>query len=341
MNVLPYKDLVARLRTLGLTKGQVGALMPDWWDAAAANSSAGAWEFVLMVSRRLGLDAVALAGGEVRRLGAVSTPRFKHTARVSSEDLGPASLIASALANAIVAATPPKPAIGRLTPVQVREAMISSGASRVDFDALLEFAWQRGIPVIPLPHLPNGVKKMDAAALRVGARPVIVIARRNESKAWLSFILAHELGHILLGHVPENGSIVEGSIHDTAAFEAESQLDVQEREANDFAHAVLGGEPADAVVSQWSARASEMQLVDHALAAASTLRTAPGQLILRYAFLTRRWMQASMALRFMADDVDAQSALVNRLRQEIDTAQIGDDMQDFVEKVTGIAARTV
>ena len=339
MNVLPYKDLVARLRTVGLTKGQVGALMPDWWDTAAANSTAGAWEFVLMVSRRLGLDAVALASGEVCRLGEVSAPRFKHTVRVSSEDLGPASLIASALAKAIVAATPPKPATGRQTPAQVREAVLAAGAARVDFDALLDFAWQRGIPVIPLPHLPNGVKKMDAAALRVGKRPAIVIARRNESKAWLSFILAHELGHILLGHVPENGSIVEGSIHDTAAFEAESQLDLQEREANDFAHAVLGGEDADVVVSQWTPRASEMQLVDAALAAAPALRTAPAQLILRYAFLTRRWVQASMALRFMADDVDAQGALVNRLSQEIDTAQLGDDLQEFVEKVTGITAR--
>ena len=341
MNVLPYKDLLVRLRTLGLTKGQVGALMPDWWDGTAADSSAGAWEFVLMVSRRLGLDAVALAGGEVRRLGEVSAPRFKHTARVSSDDLGPASLIAGALAKAIVAATLRKPVVGRLSPDQVRESILAGGAARVDFDALLNFAWQRGVPVIPLPHLPNGIKKMDAAALRVGERPAIVISRRNESKAWLSFILAHELGHILLGHVPENGSIVEGSIHDTAAFEAESQLDVQEREANDFAHAVLGGEAADAVISRWNPRASEMELVDSALAAASKLRTAPGQLILRYAFLTRRWAQAAMALRFMADDVDAQGAVVNRLSQEIDTARIGDDLQDFVEKVTGIVARAV
>jgi hypothetical protein len=338
MNVLPYKELIARLRTLGLTKGQVGALLPEWWDGTAATSSTEAWEFVLMVSRRLGLDAIALAGGEIRRLGEVSAPRFKHTARVSSDELRPASLIASALAKAIVAATPRKLKVGRLTSTQVRDAVLASGAARVDFDALLDFAWRNGIPVIPLPHLPNGVKKMDAAALRIGERPAIVIARRNDSKAWLSFILAHELGHILLGHVPENGSIIEGSIHDTAAFDAESQMDSQEHEANDFAHAILGGSAADALVARWSQHASEMQLVDYALAAATTLHTAPGQLILRYAFLTHRWKQGAMALRFIADDVDAQSALIKRLRLEIDTANIGDDLQDFVEKVTGIAA---
>jgi hypothetical protein len=339
MNVLPYKDLVSSLRAVGLTKGQVGALMPEWWDVSSTHSAAGAWEFALMISRRLGLDAVALASGDVRRLDEVSEPRFKHTVRVSSEDLGPASLIAGALAKAIVAATPSRPTDGWRTAKQVREAVLSSGAERVDFDALLDFSWQQGIPVIPLPHLPNGLKKMDAAALRVGQRSAIVIARRNESKAWLSFILAHEIGHIMLGHVPENGSIVEGSITDTAAFEAESQLDTQEREANDFAHAVLGGAAADAEVSQWSPRASDMQLVDAALMVARDLRTAPGQLILRYAFLTRRWAQAQIALRFMADDVDAQGALIRRLSREVDTGQIGDDLQEFVEKVTGIVTR--
>jgi hypothetical protein len=339
MTVLPYKDLVARLRSIGLTKSQVGALMPDWWDSAAAASAAGTWEFVLMISRRLGLDAVALAGGEVRALGNVSAPRFKHTARVSSDDLEPASRIATALANAIVAAAPPTSRIGGLTAAQVRDAVLAAGAARVDFDALLAFTWGLGIPVIPLPHLPTGVKKMDAAALRVGDRPAIVIARRNDSKAWLSFILAHELGHILLGHVPENGSIIEGSLQDTSAFDAESQLDVQEREANAFAHAVLGGGDTDLAVGQWSPRASEMELLDAAMSAAPALRAAPGQLILRYAFLTRRWKEAAIALRFLADDVDAQGTLLSRLSDEIDTSRIGDDLQDFVEKVTGIAAR--
>lgn len=340
MTVLPYRDLVSRLRAIGLTKAQVGALMPSWWDAAAAVSGAGAWEFVLLISRRLGLDAVALAQGEVRPLGAVSEPRFKHTARVTAEDLGPASRIAAALAKAIVAAMPARaPAHQVSTPTQVREAILSSGATRVDFDSLLAFAWQQGIAVIPLPNLPKGVKKMDAAALRVDGRPVIVIARRNDSKAWLSFILAHELGHLLLGHVPENGSIVEGSIHDTATFEAESQLDTHEREANAFAHAVLAGDRADAVVRNWSPRATMTQLVDLAMSTAPNLQTAPGQLILRYAFLNQRWVESAMALKFLADDVDAQGALVAKLATEIDTGEIGDDLQEFVEQITGISRR--
>jgi hypothetical protein len=340
MTVLPYRDLVTRLKSLGLSKAQVGALMPSWWDDTAAATGAGAWEFALLISRRLGLDAVALARGEVRPLGEVSEPRFKHTARVTPEELGPAARIAAALAKAIVAAMPERaPVHADTTAAQVREAILSSGAGRIDFDSLLNFAWQQGIAVIPLPNLPKGVKKMDAAALRVDGRPVIVISRKSDSKAWLSFILAHELGHLLLGHVPDNGSIVEGSIQDTAKFEAESQLDVHEREANAFAHAVLAGDRADAAVRTWSPRANMLDLVELASAAAPPLHSAPGQLILRYAFLNQAWAEAAMALRFLADDVEAQDALITRLGAEIDTGGIGDDLQEFVEQVTGISRR--
>lgn len=339
MTILPYKELVALLRTIGLTKGQVRALMPSWWDAAAATSPAGTWEFALMISRRLGLDAVSLAGGDVRPTGNASTLRFKHTVRISAKDLQPASRIAAALANAIVAAASPSPPVPKMSADQVKAAVLATGAHRVDFDALLAFAWSIGVPVIPLPNLPSGVKKMDAAALRVNNRQVIVISKRNDSKAWLSFILAHELGHVLLGHVPQSGAIVEGSLRDTATFDAESQMDRQEQQANAFANRVLGGVSADNVVGRWGPHATEMELVDSAISEAPALRTAPGQLILRYAFLNQRWKEAAIALRFLADDVDAQDALVSRLTERIDTARVGDDLQEFVERITGIAAR--
>lgn len=338
MTALPYKELVSRLRTLGLTKAQVHALLPEWWDATAAATPAGAWEFVLMISRRLGLDARALAEGDVRLRTGISAPRFKHTVRVTEADLQPATRIASSLASAVVGAMAAPAGEVRMTPTQVRETILARHA-RVDFDALLGFAWELGIPVIPLPRLPNGVKKMDAAALRADAHPAIVIARKNDSKAWLSFVLAHELGHVLLGHLPHDGAIVEGSLQDTSAFEAESQLDEQELEANAFAHAILGGPAADQAVQAWNRRATMMDLVDLAMEAAGSLKTAPGHLILRYAFLSRRWAESSMALRFIADDMDAQKTLITRMQANVDTRLIGEDLQDFVEQVTGIAAR--
>ena len=337
MNILPYKDIVSRLRPLGLTKTQVRALLPTWWDDDAAQTPAGAWEFAVMIGRRLELDAVALAQGDVRSLQGLSQPRYKHTVRVAETDLVAATRIASSLARAVVGSFPAMPPSARMTAEEAR-AKILSAQPGVDFDGLLAFAWNQSIPVIPLPHLPKGVKKMDAAALRVGGRPVIVIARKNDSKAWLSFVLAHELGHVMRGHLPEDGAIVEGSLQDTAAFDAESQQDAQECEANAFAHHVLSGPQADAVIQRWGTRASPLQLVDAANAAADALQTAPAHLVLRYAFLTRRWVEANVALKFMAEDVNAQQTLVQRMAERIDTRAIGEDLQEFVEQITGVSA---
>lgn len=82
-----------------------------------------------------------------------------------------------------------------------------------------------------------------------------------------------------------------------------------------------------------------IELASEAASASDTLACAPGHLLLRYAFLTHRWPEARMALRFHAEDMDAQVALIDRMSSELDASQVGDDMQDFVENVTGISAR--
>lgn len=325
------------LRTVGLTKSQVAAILPAWWEPEVAHSESGLWETALLLGRRLSLDASALLQGDIRQTTDASPPRFKHTARVTPEQLTPVTLIASSLAKAVVGAMLPHEPLGRPSALSICQELLASADAKIDFDTLLGHCWNRGIPVIPLPNLPKGVRKMDAAAIKVGSRPVIVIALRNDSKAWLSFLLAHELGHLCLGHVADNTAIVEGSLRDTTEFDAESQLDAQEAEANAFAHALLGGAEADALIARWPAALPAVSLASLALEQARPLRTAAGHLVLRHAFQTHRWAEARMALNFLAEDMDAQSSLIRRMQREIDTAEIAEDLQDYVEQITGVA----
>lgn len=336
MTAANEKQLFATLRSAGLTRAQAVALLPEWWEPSLARTENGMWETILLLSRRLSLDATALSHGDVRRIGAVSDLRFKHTVRFDAESLQAATLIASSLARAVIGALPSSRVPKQLSAKDVRAHLLASG--RVDFDSLLSYCWDLGIPVVPLPHLPKGVKKMDAAALKVGSRPAIVITRKNDSKAWLAFLLAHELGHIALGHVPDDGSIIEGSLQDTVEFDADSQIDQQEIQANEFAHAILGGVEADAVVSQWPANPYPVALAALATEAATALGVAPGQLILRYAFLKHRWQEAQIAMRFLHDDVEAQASLVDGLRSHLDLSLIADDLQGFVGQITGVEA---
>lgn len=339
MTALALNDLYKSLKTVGFTRGQVRSILPDWWEPEMADSAAGVRETALLISRRLNLNAVALLDGRIEGLKEISEPRFKHAVRVSADSLKPATLMAASLAKAIVGAMPQDGSVLPSSAEEVRCELLSGARSRIDFDALLDYCWHHGVPVIPLPNLPKGVRKMDAAAIRVGERPAIIISLRNNSKAWLSFLLAHELGHLCLGHVPAGGALVEGSISDSTEFEAESQHDGQESEANQFAHTLLGGAEADLAIEQWPVIHSPITLATQAMDDADRLRCAPGHLVLRHAFLTRRWPEARNALNFLSDDMDAQSSLVDRLRSEIDTSRIGDDLQEYVEQVTGVGAR--
>ena len=338
MTTPALSEVYKGLREVGLTKGQVGAILPDWWQPEIAVSEAGLWETVVLLGRRLSLDAGSLLQGEIRQTSDVSPPRFKHTVRVTAAQLSAAALIASSLARAILGATPYRGEVGTRDAASVRMQILSDPHVSIDFDSLLQHCWEAGIPVIPLPNLPKGVRKMDAAAIKIGSRPAIIIALRNNSKAWLSFLLAHELGHIYMGHVPDNTAIIEGSIRDSTEFDAESQQDAQEVEANAFAHTLLGGANADGLVSNWPLAMPAVSLASRATDEARALRTAPGHLILRHGFMNHRWPEARMALNFLADDMDAQISLIERMKREIDTASIADDLQDYVEQITGLSS---
>ncbi len=331
-------DVYKGLKEIGFSKSQVRAILPPWWDPEVAASDAGLWETAILLGRRLSLEAEALIEGKIQPCKSVSNPSFKHTARVSSDQLRPASMIASSLARAVLGSMSAMEPIGCMGARSIRAGLLEIPGNRIDFDNLLDFAWGNGIPVLPIPHLPVGIKKMDAAAIKVGNRPAIILALRSNSKAWVSFLLAHELGHIFLGHVPDNGALFEGSLTDTTEFDAQSQLDQQEKSANAFALDLLGGPEADRQVSKWSHAMPAVELAARASVAAAALRTAPGHLVLRHGFMTHSWPEARTALKFLTDDVDAQPTLLSRMKREIDTSAISNDLREYLEQITGIAA---
>lgn len=92
----------------------------------------------------------------------------------------------------------------------------------VTLDSLLEWAWRCGICVIPL----HGQKQFSAAVWTVEDAPVIVLKdSRGLSVYWL-FDLAHELGHIVSGHVDAGGIV------DVDAPKPTTSDDVLEEEAS-------------------------------------------------------------------------------------------------------------
>jgi IrrE N-terminal-like domain len=330
------KEIYAALSPLGIKRAQLRTLLPDWWQESLASTQDGAWEFILLVARTLSLDASALARGEIKRVGAVTSLAYKHSRKADSSQLTGSTLIAASLAQAIVAAMDRPFRAPSRDPLVLHSRVKEVGGGTADFDSLLAFCWESGIAVIPLPYLPVGMKKMDGAALMIGKRPVIIISRRHDSKSWLSFILGHELGHIALGHLAPDSSIIDVALQKESTYAAESSADPQEVQADAFSLAVLGGGNAERAQADWSSRESAVNLAIAARDKAAALGIAPGHLILRYAFRTKRWPEAATALRFLSEDFDAQTGVAAALSAHLKFDELADDLKNLISKVTGV-----
>jgi transcriptional regulator with XRE-family HTH domain len=111
-------------------------------------------------------------------------------------------------------------------PETIRTEVVAE-AGEVTLLALTRWAWSRGVIVLPMAG-----PGFAAAAWYVGHRPVIVQKVAPDLLAYWLFALAHEIGHLALEHVGEEGVV------DLEAPGAENDDD-QEVAANKFALELL------------------------------------------------------------------------------------------------------
>jgi transcriptional regulator with XRE-family HTH domain len=116
-----------------------------------------------------------------------------------------------------------RPGVVPADPSAIRAA-IGAGSASVTLEPLLRWSWENGILVVPMAAKGG----FSAAAWMVGDQPVVVIKEAPDYWAYWVFALAHELGHLALGHVARDGVVDVGSAH-------ESSDDGQEQDANAFA----------------------------------------------------------------------------------------------------------
>lgn len=121
-------------------------------------------------------------------------------------------------------------------PAFVRSQMVDT-SGQVTLESMVEWMWDHGIPVIPL----HGRGGFCAAVLAVGSEPTVIVKETRDHVAYWMFDIAHELGHIALGHVHDSGLVDVDAL--TPAGDASD--DAQENAANDFALALLLDNAAD------------------------------------------------------------------------------------------------
>ncbi len=151
---------------------------------------------------------------KTRQQGPVSRSAIERLARTLSE------LTAEATAA-------PSPSLPE-SAAEIRAEVLGREGTQVSMETLLDWAWGHGVAVVPM----SG-PGFQAAAWYVGERPVVVLKLSHPYRSYWLFALAHELGHLVLGHVDRDEGLVDledpGSLRD----------DAQEQEADHFARDLL------------------------------------------------------------------------------------------------------
>lgn len=318
------KGLLGRLRGIGLPTPYVREfLLPGWWDDEAAANPAGFTEAVWTIARHLGLPAEQLRDPSKE----IALPRrndvqFKLAQGVDEEDVELARILGEQVARfALLGAAH---SAGREDAQAIRTQILEAGAPWVSFGTLLDYCWSVGIPVLHLSKLPT--KKFDGMAVSIEGRPAIVLAS-GKACPWLLFHLAHELGHVMLGH----GTVLDGTID-------EDSTDPQERAANDFAIELITGKVGTRIVpgGRWP-KANDLARV--AQQRGMQLGVDPGHIILNYAHVMSRgtnnfWPVASEALKQLPSEGDAAAMIRERMAANLDWSSLPTEAAEFVARMT-------
>ena len=326
----PMKSLFRRLTAVGLTRNFVReTALPSWWDDEIAANPAGYAQGLLLLSRHLGLDLATLQDEKSPlRLRDFGVCKYKKRDNVSEDELALSRVIGTRAAHlaAETVSAAPAPIPGDAT--EIRQQILDRNAPWVGLEELLDYCWSAGVPVLHVDHFPKNARRPDGFAAKVGGRPVIVLCRRELHSAWLLFILAHELGHVALGHIPEDGILLDEHVE-------EASRDAEEQAANEFAVALLTGAPEKRYVAadRWpnaaklAAFAKEIghrELVD------------PGHIALNYAHSMGKefFPVGNAALNILEPNANAVGVVRERMAERLDWSRLPEDSSEFLLRMT-------
>jgi hypothetical protein len=324
------RNLYRRLSSVGLTRAFVRkTALPSWWDDEIALNPAGYAQALLLLSRHLGLELRSLQEDSVSiRLKNFGVCKYKMRADVTEDELALARVLATGAAQF---ATEAMPMPSRLLPIragEIRQQILDRGVPWVGLDTLIEYCWSIGIPVLHLDHFPTNTRRPDGFAARVQGRPAIVLCRKTRFSAWLLFILAHELGHIALCHIPDGGTLLDEHVD-------QASQDDEEKQANAFALELLTGKancrffpcgrwPNAHELAQDACQIGRQQMID------------PGHIVLNYAHAMGNSFFAvgNAALKLLEPHADAVGLVRAKMAKYLDWSRLPEDSSEFLMRVT-------
>ena len=317
------------LREAGLTATAIDAVWPQWWSEEAEGSASATAELRYSLSRRLGLAPSSLFDNEPSFVWSDDTLFKNLGAATDSEAAILASFSVAVGRSAIAATTGADQSLVRRSAADLR-ATVLKFARWVGLRELRSLCWGIGIPLLYLEVFPLEQKRMHAATARVGDRHAILIGRHSSFPAQVAYYVAHEIGHIALGHSMDAAAVLD--VDDPLrAVDA----DGDERAADRYALELLTGS-ADPQLEASVENFTAQSLADAVLQEGPAHGIDPGVLALCMGHRSGRWAQVFGALKRMGGEDPGVSGELNRLaRAEFAWDAIPVDTQDFLDTVMG------
>lgn len=322
----PIDSLYARLNAAGISTGFARKVLPAWWDNAVARELSGLQQAQMYFARSFNIDLASLAQpkGALKFLGAER--KFKLNKNVAEEAVSTSAHFATAMAKVALQGFAKAQTTVPADPIALRTELLKHH-SCVSLAALLDWCLKAGIPVLHIDKLPG--KKMTGLVVREDDRFAIVLSKKG-TPAHHVFHLAHELGHIALGHLQGNGFVADESIGGA------DTLDADEKEADAYAIRLLNGK--DAAYRASSALRSGKQLFTAALAMSKQEKIDVGHIILNYGFAQKNMGMAAMALRSIPGEADGSNVINEAFFKALNTNALSEDQQDLLHTATGYAS---
>lgn len=331
------QQLYERLEAFGIPRSYALAVaLPVGWHDSQTENPAVYSQALGLLARNLNISLRSLQNeGAPLEWQDCGATRFKRNQHLSDAELMTAKCLAVRAAQVACEAMQFSFADIPTSGAAIRETILKKGNRFVSFDALLDYCWDSGIPVLHVSRFPKGAHKPDALAGIFDGRPAIVITKQHKYAAWLLFILAHELGHIAKKHVQVNGVLVDENVDRTDSEDMEA-------EANTFAVELLTGEP-DARYSA-SQNLTSQGLVAMAQSMSERDGVDPGYLALNYAHSKlletgdAHYPVANKALRIVEPDSNPVASIHAHVCERLDWEAMGRDSRHFLRSIAKMTA---
>lgn len=331
----PAKALMSSFKELGLTAAQVRHFVPPWWDDEAASDEGGLLELQILLARRLNVSLATLQAPTPKPEFRDAARRFKTIHPQGSTQLAVSAGVGHGLAQVLGAAIATPVQLSQLSPKDLRAALLKRKTS-ITLDVLCSWLWEHGVPTVHITNWPKQLRRPDAMCLRVSRRPVILIVRNEAAPARLAYLVAHELGHIMSGHLHADSN--EVLVDDTLPVDDQGFADDQdEKVADAYALELLGGEVLRAASKSLAPQyLDEVKLVLAAMNAAKGKGLDTGQVILSWARLTGEWKTAGMGMRYLMTSGAAPLVINDAAKKFLEVDELSGDGREHLTQLTNI-----